>query len=145
MRRLLSLDPGQATGWSSWVVPDDAPMLRTGYGLVPGGIVGFTKWWWKAGRVLCDGPHDVLVCERFEQEPVKIEGLVYGTAPNRVIWQRNDVKPQVPDALLKEHGLWITGKPVGWKDGQDVNDAQRHALAWGKFDHLPTLTGYWPE
>lgn len=156
-RRLLSFDPGEVTGWSAWYVFDDEPMQRFDYGVVPHGLPGLIRWWAGPGHSLVDGKHDVMVSERFELggdvrfpnvEPLRIEGfLTYAALLNghRMVWQKRTDKPQVPDRLLKEHGLWLTGSQVGWEDGDDVNDAQRHALIWGKFDHLPTLEGYWPE
>lgn len=154
MRRLLSIDPGEATGWSAWYVPDDEPMVRFDYGLVRGGLPGFVKWWASIGHAIVDAPRDVVVCEKFELggdvrfpnvEPLRIEGALFALSARRVVWQKRTDKAQVPDLLLREHGLWLTGKDVDWEDGRDVNDAQVHALIWGKFDHMPTLEGYWPE
>jgi hypothetical protein len=154
VRRLLAIDPGLATGWSAWIVPDDEPMQRYAYGLIQHGVDGFNRWFQTHGRSYVDGPHDVLVCEKFELggdvrfpdvEPLRIEGVLIALSPVRVRWQLRTMKAQVEDERLKAHRLWVTGKDVGWTDGRDVNDSQIHALAWGKFEHYPTLQGYWPE
>lgn len=45
------------------------------------------------------------------------------------------------DKILKDYGLWLTGKNVGMKDANDVLSATRHALYYMMFTlkHEPTI------
>lgn len=150
-RTLLSIDPGWATGVSLWTVPDDEPIERQAYWLVVGGPEGFNEWWRN------DGPWvDLVICEEFIQDgrtpkvdtnALQIEGYLMGVwGIDRVIWQRNAMKnTKTGDVLLKQHGLFLTGKLVHWKDGRDVNDSQLHALAWAKNNHRPSQEFFWPN
>ena len=140
-----------------WIVPDDEPIEREAYLLVQGGIEGFDEWFsntfWDDDRFTRD---DVMVCEEFIQDgrtpkvdtnALLIQGYLIGAwGFNDVKWQRNAMKnAKTGDALLKQHGLWLTGKQVGWKDGRDVNDSQLHALAWAKNNHAPSQDYFFPK
>lgn len=142
----VAIDPGVATGWSRWVLDGDAPLERVEYGLIQGGVLGVLE---SIDELLFSA--DVLVCERFELdsrtavpdlEAKLIEGALIAECRRRaleVVWQPNTAKRQVPDAALKDAGLWLTGADVGWKDGNDVNDSARHAIAHALWlDHQPT-------
>jgi hypothetical protein len=81
-KRLISIDPGYATGVSVWRVPDDEPIERVDYELIPGGIEGFIYWW------NFDLPNaHTLVFEEYvpdgrdghEIDAIEIQGLVRGT------------------------------------------------------------------
>lgn len=152
--RLLALDPGMATGWSLWAVPEETAMERVNYGLIPGGVAGFVKWA-RANTGGIMAAHR-LVVERFvpgpgplNYEPLKIEGAIQALLEphQRITWHLRSDKAHVPDPLLVQHDLWVTGRDprVQWEDGRDVNDSQIHALAWGKRHHYPTLERFWPE
>src|SRR4051812_3156241 len=41
---LLSIDPGEATGWSIWLVDEDRPIQRIEYGVTPNGVEGFLDY-----------------------------------------------------------------------------------------------------
>ena len=157
---ILSIDPGEATGWSLWVLDDFMPMKRLEYGVITGGVRGFSIWFDFYGRFEV-GEEGVIVFEQFRLggdvvnpniEAKAIEGaLIYAresqeTRASLVFNQRSD-KRQVRDDVLKAAGLWITGKPVGWTDGRDVNDSQIHALAYAKsvLRHRPTLERYFSD
>jgi hypothetical protein len=156
---LLAIDPGQVSGWSLWLVPDDLPMQRIEYGLVHNGRPGFLEW--MADKL---GPlrPDILVCEQWRTRdgaaditPVYIEGqleAVCAALAMEITWQGTDMKAMCSDDTLRQHGLYIM--PAEAKvdpailhiDARDVNDSQRHALGWGKaHGHEPTVDLYWPE
>lgn len=157
---ILAIDPGLATGWSTWAYDPERPLMRLDYGLVQGGVAGWIEWMTSTLGLLRP---DVTVCESFkldgrtkfpEVEPLRIEGALLAvydalSLPS-VIWQPNSTKVQVQDAVLKRTGFWLTGKDVGWADARDVNDSQIHALAYVKLleettDLQPTTAAYWPE
>jgi len=154
MHKLLSIDPGYATGVSLWSVPDDEEIEREAYFLVSGGIDGFEEWWWSIASYFPD--ETILVCESFiqdgrtpkvESDALQIEGFLRGVyGVENITWQRNSMKnARNGDRLLKQHGLFLTGKQVGWKDGRDVNDSQLHALAWAKNNHAPSQEYFFPK
>jgi hypothetical protein len=151
-KRLISIDPGYATGVSVWRVPDDEPIERVDYELIPGGIEGFIYWW------NFDLPNaHTLVFEEYvpdgrdghEIDAIEIQGLVRGTwdhSFNEIFWHRNGKKKIIGDRLLKQHGFWLnSGKLVGWTDARDVNDSQLHALAWAHANHRPSQEFFWPN
>lgn len=158
---LLALDPGEVTGWSLWVLDDDAPLQRLDYGLIHGGTFGAAEWLEQRLGVLRP---DILVCERWNRfdgragdptYPLQIEGLLIGAARAlglEITWQSNGMKDLCRDSTLKEFGFYImpaaakVDPAIMWEDARDVNDSQRHALAWAKAaDHEPTVTAFWPE
>lgn len=157
MHSLLSIDPGWATGISLWRVPDDEPIERLTYWLIAGGIEAFSFWF--ENVFLGDNRfdrEDILVCEEFIQDgrtpkvdtnALLIQGYLMGAwGIDDVVWQPNVMKnAKTGDALLKQHGLWLTGKQVGWKDGRDVMDSQLHALAWAKNNHAPSQEFFFPK
>lgn len=151
---MLVFDPGQATGWSRWVLPQSAPIMRLEYGLIPGGVQGFFRWLEAGG--LNDRP-TIIVCERFnpdlgervkDYEPIRVEVALEGACRAlalEITWQDIDMKPMCRDSTLKRLGLWVENSEVDWEDARDVNDTQRHALAWCKtHDHEPTVHWAWP-
>lgn len=143
----LAIDPGHATGWSRWTLDGTgAPLERTAFGLVRGGVLGLLE----GIDEMLEGV-DLVVCEQFSldsrtkvpnMEPMLIEGALIAECRRRgieIVWQPNTAKRQVPDAALKAAGLWLTGKDVAWRDGDDVNDSARHAIAHALWiDHQPT-------
>jgi hypothetical protein len=150
MTLLLAIDPGKATGVSLWNYEPDAPFERINYWLVQNGSKGFRDWFREA-----DFGVAVIVCESFKPDgrtkapdlnPVRVETVLEVLWGDDVIFQPNTMKTNVPDALLKKHGLWVTGADVDWVDGRDVNDSQIHALAYAKsIHHVPTIRKYWPD
>lgn len=143
MRRLvLSLDPGETTGWSLWEHDALTPLRLIEYGMIPGGLQGVLKWWaesFPAQRFRTYGGE--LVAEDFVLDgrtlipnttPLEILGAL------EVLWpgytrQRNVMKAHVPDAMLKHLGLW-------WKGAGHDRDSARHAIAYMKVKrHAPTL------
>lgn len=166
MRKLLAIDPGYATGISMWFVPNDAPIERKGFLLISGGADAFIDW------LLFDDLLDefddvvdqnIVVVEKYvddgrtshDPNALEIQGFLkgfdraQGNQADKVwdfYWQRNSMKnTKNGDKLLKQHGYWLTGKQVGWKDGRDVNDSQLHALAWAKNNHRPSQEYFFPR
>lgn len=121
--------------------------------------------WWKFRDIfpyVIESYEVTIVCEKFipwpaprsfklnELEPIRIEGVIEDRFDPEVVWQPatamvlagGDTKPQRKrnsDDVLRRMGLWTTGKDVGMKDSNDVNSAQKHAIAYLKnIGHEPT-------
>jgi len=159
---VLAIDPGKVSGWSLWLFEQDRPLQRIEYGLVHGGLPGWTTW--MEVRLWGLRP-DVVVCEKFELDgrtvspdltPLLIEGGLFvamsalGMQPP--VFQTTDYKAQVSDVILKRLGLFIeraqarTDPAILHTDGDDVNDSQRHALAWAQsIEHIPTVAMMKPK
>lgn len=95
-----------------------------------------------------------------ELEPIRIEGVIEDRLDGNVIWQRSSAmvlsqqgvlpsmtarqktaqRKKASDNVLRLMGLWVTGKQVGLKDANDVNSAQKHAVAYLRsIKHEPTV------
>ena len=95
-----------------------------------------------------------------ELEPIRIEGALEILLGEEPIWQRSAAmvlsqvgvrdtmtarqkaaaRKKASDNVLREAGLWLTGKQVGCKDANDVNAAQKHAIAYLRsIKHKPTV------
>jgi hypothetical protein len=95
-----------------------------------------------------------------ELEPIRIEGMIEDRLDGNVIWQRSSAmvlsqrgvlsamtdrqktaaRKRASDDVLRSMGLWTTGKQVGMKDANDVNSAQKHAVAYLRsIKHRPTV------
>lgn len=155
MRKLLAIDPGWATGVSLWRVPDDEPIEREAYWLLKNGPDGFNDFWEEKMNFQAMLDTEIVICEIYlsdgrapvpDPNALHIEGYLMGVwGREEVVWQRNGVKVTVGDKLLKQHGFWLTGKQVGWKDARDVNDSQLHALSWAMNNHRPSQEFFWPK
>lgn len=138
-QRLLSLDPGETTGWAVWDYSDRQPLTHVAHGMIAGGLLGFIEWW--PGMIEECHPSEV-VAESFILDgrtafpnvtPLRIEGALAALWRGPVALQRNVYKAHAPDELLKRVGLWWPGK------GHD-RDAARHAIAYTVTrKHIPTL------
>lgn len=85
-----------------------------------------------------------------ELEPIRIEGAL-DVMVDDVVWQRSSAmvlaggdtpaqRKKNSDDVLRRMGLWSTGKEVHYKDANDVNSAQKHAIAYLRsIEHKPTL------
>lgn len=158
---VLTIDPGEATGWSLWALDPKYPIQRLEYGLVKGGTDGFITFMeLRLGRL----HPDVLIVEDWNRHdprkgdpthPLQIKGALMGAASAlgvELIIQPNTMKDQCHDSVLKEHGLYILPREakvdpaIMHTDGRDVNDTQRHTLGWAKVtEHQPTIALYWPD
>lgn len=141
MAKILSIDPGKATGFA--VVEYDPATGdfrdREQFTLSSYEAMSFLRAYsGTIGRV-------TVVYESFELSAgnqftadlsgVEIIGaLKYAFPPEWLHARRRSDKVQVPDQLLKDHGLWVTGKDVGWEDGRDANDAMIHLIGYLCFD-----------
>jgi len=152
-KTLISVDPGKSTGIAIGTFSETEPYKLYEIHQIPNGVEGFLYWLKTNPQFLLNDL--VWVSERFvlrssnkfvaDLEPVRIEGAMQALGLD-VVWQLRTDKMFVTDDLLKEHGLWQTGKQFGWKDGRDANDAIIHALAYlRKNKHMPTLLNYWSK
>lgn len=154
---LLSIDPGEATGWSIWLVDEDRPIQRIEYGVTPNGVEGFLDYWESRLRTLRP---DIIVFEEFILDGrTKFPPLVARDIQGALVanlrlaglpgldLQRNSDKALCPDAVLAEHGLWLLPSEVDWEDARDINDSQIHAIVWAAFknDHGPTQAAFFPD
>lgn len=156
---ILSLDPGKQTGIAAAVYGDNHPYELLNVWQISDGVTGFINWWKTIGTPLIR-KHEwewlqptQIVSEKFilrnnafvaDTEPLLIEGALQALWSLPVTWQQRSDKTLVPDNILRENGLWHTGKQVGWKDARDTNDAIIHAMAYLKKNkHIPTLQKYW--
>jgi hypothetical protein len=138
MSSILGIDPGKATGWSVWEYTDATAPQHIDHGIIEGGVEGFIQWWRGASFKF---DLDKVVCESFRLDgrtarpditPLRIEGALAVLRPD-TIYQQNVMKAHMPDAKIKELGLWWPGR------GHD-RDSLRHVFAWLKtHDHRPTL------
>lgn len=159
MSRLLAIDPGKATGWAVLNYDCGEPANLVEAWTTHDGIEGFSDMYWNTrdhanGAELLSDTFDDVVCEGFvlrnngfvpALNAVEIIGFLKGMGES-VNWQLRTDKALVPDRILKEHGLWQTGKMVGHTDGRDCNDAIIHGLAYlFKTRHVPTIAKYFPE
>lgn len=165
MTKLVAVDPGGASGVAEGHYSDTEPLEFDNIYTIPEGVNGFSEVYWNG----FDRPEqmygDELVVETFVNrsneflanlESVEVIGFIKGTTHNwrEPHWQQRTDKAALTGAgesasevrnnnFLKRHGLWQTGKMVGWKDGRDANDAIIHALVYmKKIRHMPTLLKY---
>lgn len=144
MTTLLTLDPGEMTGWAHWHYDEATPLTHLAHGMIPGGLQGFLAWN-TAHHLVID--IDEIVAEDFildgrtlvpNTTPLEILGALEALRPD-LIRQRNVQKAVAPDSLLKTNGLWWPG------NGHD-RDAARHAIAHMRsIRHMPTLRAFWPR
>lgn len=150
---ITAYDPGKVIGIARGSFTDKEPLSILKAWAIP--YPNFLEWGQNPVEDYGEFWSDIIVSEIFtartdnefvpDLTSVRVEGildLAYG--PNRVVWRPRTKKEQVPDKVLKDHGLWKTGKDVSWEDGRDVNDAIIHMLGHVAFDlrHKPTLRKY---
>lgn len=147
-QKIISFDPGYVTGIATGVFDDEEALTITGYAAVTyeNMLAGWSN--------LLEAEYQHVVSEVFKARTdnefvpdltgVRVEGLIDLAYTPFVRWRERTKKNQVPDQLLKDHGLWLTGPQVNWEDGRDVNDAIIHMLGYVAFDlrHKPTLQKY---
>lgn len=114
----------------------------------------------------------VFICERFtprrllrsyrseELEPLRVEGFLMAKnympmdykqkvwrAPSYQVLVKGEnaaESKKFSNQLLKDGGLWLTGKSVSQKDAHDAISSTKHALAYLKQQkHQPTIEKYW--
>lgn len=147
---VYAFDPGRITGFAEGVYGPDFPLEIGSISAVElDRFVPFVR-----SLVRLDRKPSFVISEGFkartnnnfvaDDTPKKVEGMLEALFPQTVIYRPRTKKAQVPDEILKEHGLWQTGKTVGWEDGRDANDAIIHLLGFVAFDqrHVPTLRKY---
>jgi len=144
MTRLLALDPGGTSGWSTWLYSPLTPLEPIDHGQIEGGLEGFLQWW--DVETMIRRPWDEMVAETFvldgrtvkpDTTPLLIEGALHVLFPGWV-GQRNVMKAQADDLLLKRADYW-------WPGEQRARDSASHAIALMKTRrHLPTIKMLWP-
>lgn len=85
-------------------------------------------------------------------EGVRGEGvLVHYWGEDRILWQLRNCKiisgdKKSSDQIIKDAGLWKTGKAFGTKDARDYHDTILHSLWRMKsWRHEPTIRAFWPD
>lgn len=156
-RRILSIDPGFASGWSVWELTERAVAVRVFFGLETGGIEGMVDWLGSPRGLWAISQSDYVIVEKFKTEGraadlvgAHVEAVIRGELHRRgcdpAILRPNSAKAGVRDQILKDAGMWIEGEQVHWTDGRDVNDSAIHVLSWLRDqDHRPTIRHFWPE
>lgn len=156
---LLTLDPGEATGWFYGAYDKVTPLQRISSGIIPGGAVGLSKFLVDFFTLRRLPTH--VVAERFvpdgtdgaaEMVSPQGEGVILALLGERVRWQLRGDKAlgyssvAEADDLLRRRGWWLTGADCAWKDGRDANDAALHAIKLMRtLRHRPTLQWLWPR
>lgn len=150
MTHLLTIDPGVATGIALGWYDDRTAYERKAVWIVKNGLNGFLAWY--HGEAPDEAYAAQWVAEQFilrdndyiaNTEPLRIEGAMEALGLHPTYQSRTD-KALCKDEVLKQHGLWVTGKMVGHTDGRDACDATIHALArMKKIRHVPSLARYW--
>lgn len=151
---VLAIDPGHATGWSTWYCDDETPMTRTGYGVVAGGPLAVSQWMQRNQLLL---PTELVVEEwrlAGDAKNPDLTGKEVIGAIRAMAWvlgwpvpqiQHRSQKVHVHDDVLRRENLWVAPGSVEWVDGRDVNDSAIHALTWAKLQgHGPTIARFWP-
>lgn len=153
MTLLLSLDPAAEravsdTGWALLQYDDNTPATLVDGGVVHGGFNGFRDARTETVRSDHLANADIVVCEHYvvfnragDPTPMLIEGIIRDTRPDTVLQPSSGYKTAVPDAALKNLGLWTT-------EGHhaDMRSALRHAVWFLKKNlHRPTLLAGWPS
>lgn len=147
-KTVVAFDPGAITGIAVGMFSDDVPLVRVDMGAITYQelLEGFDH--------LLDEPAQYIVVEKFESRsgqdfapdltPVRVEGLLDLAFGDRIVWRSPSLKSQVPDRVLKDNDLLLTGTHVDWEDARDVNDATIHMLGFVAFtlQHRPTLEKY---
>ena len=146
MFNILSLDPGNATGFvSTEYDPQTATFGDTDMGVLNGLDEAFAY----IRSYAAIKNRTIVVYEGFDLNPgnefvadltgVEIIGALKYAFPHGWLHKRRrSDKVQVSDETLKEHGLWVTGGDVDWEDGRDVNDAWIHLIGYLCFDAQDT-------
>ena len=147
-QNVISFDPGLITGMAAGVFSDTEPLKLVAVPAVTYEEIRDEHWIFKDYEI------DHVVVEEFilrtdnpfaaDLTGVRVEGILDAVYQGNIHWRNRTTKSQVPDSVLKTHGLWKTGADVEWSDGRDVNDAIIHLLGYVAFDlrHVPTLRKY---
>lgn len=146
--KVEAYDPGKITGYALGAFDEETPLE-----LVDAGALTYEDI--KELRYVEFPIYNYCVVERFDLADndfkadltgVRVEGMIdmLNFPHGKVVWRSRTKKEQVPDVVLREHGLWQTGGEVDWEDGRDANDAIIHLLGFVAFDlrHIPTLRKY---
>lgn len=164
-KEVLVIDPGVATGWSSWYLPPDSPGHRRAFGVIHGGLEGFIAW---IDQYYYLDEADVVVFERYIDSGDKswdrtfaaqrIEGALvmalarpefpalHAEVPVELVLRNRTHKGGVRDEVLKRSGLWLRASDVDHEDANDVNDTSRHFLSYVRdVRHAASLSHYWPD
>ena len=148
MRTLLAIDPAAETATSDtgWVVgtyDENTPFIIHNSGVIHNGFQGFIESVelgdWMYGLLI---DVDTVVCEDYvvfnsfgDPSPLKIIGIVQYLRPDAHLQVPSGKNTLVPDAFLKEKGLWESEA-----HHNDDREAIRHAYYWlARTRHKPTV------
>jgi hypothetical protein len=153
---ILSLDPGKSSGIALGYYSSASAYESVAVWQVEDGLEGFLDWYYKCWPAISvKGPE--IVSERFvlrsqkfvaDTTPLLIEGAMRVLFGPDIHYQLRGEKAKVTNDHLKRGGEYRTGKHVGRKDANDVNDALRHAVIYltkKKNQHLPTIEKFLGE
>lgn len=141
----LGIDPGKRTGIAFIMVDDDAVILMNTKEIY-GGENGFVEWWEMARTALTAMPM-TIVYEGFtnregkfgvDHTPERVIGALKALA-NRdglPLVERAPAgrKKQMPDAVMRELGMYLAGEP-----NRNAREAVRHVAAHLKSQKHPTV------
>lgn len=167
MRTILSLDPsGDPRGHTGIVLlgyTETEPVTLLGAWAEPGGVDAFRDWYLRTvsqnkyvetpPAFPCEPTDqfciDTVVVEQFvdrqirgaDRSPMLVEGVVRFLWPGVHLSPASGYKTAVPDAALKNLGLWLTGD-----HHNDRISAARHGVRWlKKQGHVPTIRKGFPQ
>jgi len=173
---IIAFDPGVSTGISMGRFSENRPFEHVNSWQVSGGLMGLILGkYLEDFREDSSGNEYHIISEKFvplsgggfhhtldSVEPLRIEGalIARGLMPDYPDprWQRASSqvikggrtpaeRKKNSDNLLREHGMWMTGKDVWQPDANDANSATKHILWYMKntLKHEPTIKEFWPD
>lgn len=131
--KILAIDPSsnkQENSTTGIVLLDNARLVE--YWVVDYGTKGFKEWFEKTGKTI---ESDVVVIEKFEARDndrskdntvLQTIAFIQMHYPDSILQRNAGYQTDVPNALLKQLGLWKFDK----SHHQDVRAAARLALFW---------------
>lgn len=156
MPYILSLDPGKSSGIALGYYDDTVAYEVHIVWQVENGLEGFIQWhdrqwhWIELLSPQIVSERFVLRSQKFvaDTTPLLIEGAMRVLFGPDIHYQLRGEKAKVTNDHLKRGFSYKTGKQVGRKDANDVNDAIRHGVIYltkKKNQHLPTIEKFLGE
>ena len=142
--KILAIDPSsnkQETSTTGIVLLDNARLVD--YWVVSNGVAGFDAWMEQIGQEI---PWDVVVIEKFEARDndnakdntvLQTIDCIQEWFPQSILQRNAGYQTDVPNALLKQLGLWKFDK----SHHQDVRAAARLGLFWAMRNDIQEVIG----